>query len=55
MWSWSVSGLFMTIGKRMTLRIPLPVVAVPLRMYVEHGELVVVFRDSAEQSCKAFH
>lgn len=54
MWSQSISGFFLTIGKTMTLRIPLPITAVgawkPLKMYIERGELVVVFRHLGQSS-----
>ena len=48
MWSQSIGGFFLAIGKQMTLRIPLPIAAVgawkPLKMYMDKGQLVVVFK-----------
>ena len=43
--SWCVNGLFQMTKSRTVLTIPLPVKLIPLRMYVERGELVVVLRN----------
>jgi hypothetical protein len=44
MWSQVVNGLFMTIGRKMVLTIPLPTIARLVSAKIVNGELVVVFR-----------
>ena len=43
--AWCVNGMFQMTKSRTVLTIPLPVKLIPLRMYVENGELVVVLRN----------
>jgi hypothetical protein len=44
MWSQSIGGLFMTIGRKMVLTIPLPTIARLVSARIVNGELVVVFK-----------
>lgn len=48
MWSWTANALFTGIRRQVKLTIPLPTKLTPLRMYIEHGDLVVVLRPLAE-------
>ena len=43
--AWCVNGLFQMFNRHTVLRIPMPIMMRPLRMYVERGELVVILRN----------